>query len=65
MRLSDIMGAMGLSVWTIAAMALFLLVYVTQVLWTFAPRNRDTMERGAALPLDDGELRPPADRSCP
>ncbi len=53
MRLTDIMSSMGLAGWTVTAMVLFILVYVVQALWTFSPRNRELMARGANMPLDD------------
>lgn len=59
MRLTDIMSSMGLAGWTVAAMVLFILVYVVQALWTFSPRNRDVMARGANMPLDDDLLIAP------
>lgn len=61
MRLTDIMSSMGLAGWAVAAMVLFILVYVVQALWTFSPRNRDLMARGASMPLDDDLLIAPAE----
>lgn len=60
MRLTDIMSSMGLAGWAVAAMVLFILVYVAQLFWTFAPHNRDVMARGANMPLDEDLRIPPA-----
>lgn len=59
MSKTDIMSQMGLWSWAVAAMILFIAVYIAQVIWTFSPRNRETMERGGALPLGE-DLRVPA-----
>lgn len=58
MRLSDIMSHTGLWGWTVAAMVLFIAVYIAQVIWTFSARNRQTMERGGTMPLDQDRLVP-------
>lgn len=64
MRLTDVMSSMGLAGWTVVAMVLFILVYVVQLFWTFAPRNRDVMARGANMPLDEDLRIPPATASA-
>ena len=64
MRLTDVMSSMGLAGWAIIAMVLFMLVYVVQFLWTFAPGNRDVMARGANMPLDEDLRIPPATASA-
>lgn len=59
MRLSDIMSHMGLWGWAVAAMVLFVAVYVSQVWWMFSARNREAIQRGGSLPLQDDLLLPP------
>lgn len=56
MKLSDIMANSGLWGYTIIATLLFVAVYVSQVVWTFLPRNRSEMDRAGGLPFDDGQL---------
>ena len=53
MKLSDIMSHAGLSVYAQIALVLFVVVFVSVIIRTFAPsRNRELME-AALLPLDD------------
>ena len=54
MKLSDIMGNSGLTLYAEIALILFLVVFVAIVIRVFATRRSD-MDRNARLPLDDGE----------
>lgn len=56
MKLSDIMANSGLWGYTIIATLLFVAVYISQVVWTFLPRNRPEMDRAGSLPFDDGAV---------
>jgi hypothetical protein len=60
MRLSDIMSQMDLWGWAVAAMVLFVAVYVSQVWWMFAAANHATMQRGGSMPLQDDLVLVPA-----
>lgn len=52
MRLSDIMGRAGLSVYAEIALVLFLIVFVAVVIRIFTARRAD-MDRRARMPLED------------
>ncbi|MFN7020148.1 MAG: hypothetical protein ACK4WH_02315 [Phycisphaerales bacterium] len=55
MKLSDVMGEAGLSVYPIVAMALFVAVFVAMVLKVMSRKARAGMDAAALLPLaDDG-----------
>lgn len=58
MRLSDIMGAAGLSGWAEVALVLFLLAFAAILLGTLAPRRRAEFDRASRLPLDDDPSLP-------
>ncbi|RMF74620.1 MAG: cbb3-type cytochrome c oxidase subunit 3 [Acidobacteria bacterium] len=53
MRLTDVMGAAGLSGWAEAALLLFVAVFVTIAIHTFSRRRSAQYERARHLPLDD------------
>lgn len=53
-RLSDIMGASGLSGYAIVALVLFLFAFVLVVLSITLPGRRASLERASRLPFDDG-----------
>ncbi len=54
------MSHMGLWGYAVAAMVLFIGVYIAQVIWTFSARNQTVMERGGNMPLDVDRLEPAA-----
>ena len=53
MKLSDIMGHMGLAGYTEVAMFIFLSVFLGAVVWVYLPRNRSRFEGALAMPLED------------
>ncbi len=53
MKLSDVMGASGLSMYAIVALVLFVAAFVAVVLLTFAPGAAARHKRAAELPLED------------
>jgi cbb3-type cytochrome oxidase subunit 3 len=55
MTLTDVMSGAGLAGYAVAAMILFMLVFVGVVVWTFWPGRRREMEAASRLPLDDGD----------
>lgn len=55
MTLTDVMSGSGLAGYAVAAMVLFMAVFVAVVLWTFAPWRRREMDEASRLPLDDGD----------
>ncbi len=54
MKLSDVMGATGLSGYAEVALVVFFIVFLCIFAWVFARRNRQSWERARGLPLDDG-----------
>lgn len=56
MKLSDIMGAAGLSTYAEIALVIFLLAFIAIVVSLFAPGRQRTYERMRHLPLD-GDTR--------
>lgn len=61
MKLSDIMGAAGLSFYAEVALVLFLAAFLGVTWWVFRGANRERWQRAAMLPLDD--LHPHQPRS--
>lgn len=53
MKLSDIMGHAGLSVWAEIALVIFALAFAAVVVHTFAKKRRATFEEVSRMPLDD------------
>lgn len=53
MKLSDIMGNMGLAGYTEVAMFIFLSVFLGAVVWVYLPRNRSRFEGALVMPLED------------
>jgi hypothetical protein len=53
-RLSDIVGASGLSGYAVVALLIFILAFVLAMLALYAPSRRAEDERIANLPFDDG-----------
>jgi len=53
MRLSDIMSAMGLSLYPTVAMIFFLAVFAGVLVRVFRPSARAEMDAAARLPLSD------------
>lgn len=54
MSLSAIMGQAGLAGWAVAAMALFLAVFIALLLRLWHSSRRGGLEGAARLPLEDG-----------
>ncbi|MCC6320931.1 MAG: hypothetical protein IT438_05775 [Phycisphaerales bacterium] len=52
MKLSDVMSGLGLAIYPIAAMGLFLAVYIGAVVRATRRRARSEMDAAALLPLD-------------
>ena len=53
MRLSDVVGSAGLSVYAQVALVIFFVTFVGIVLWTFARRNRARYDKMREMPLHD------------
>jgi cbb3-type cytochrome oxidase subunit 3 len=53
MKLSDIMGHAGLSMYAEIALVLFVLVFLGIVIRTFAPSRSAELNEAALLPLDE------------
>lgn len=53
MKLSDIMGHAGLSIYAEVALILFLAAFVGIAWWVLRPAARDRWQQAARLPLDD------------
>jgi cbb3-type cytochrome oxidase subunit 3 len=62
-KLSDIVGAAGLSWYAQVALVLFVLAFLLVVWRTFRPGSRKRYERAAHMPLDDE--RPQTPRTPP
>ena len=61
MKLSDVMGHAGLSIYAQIALVLFLIAFAGVLVRTFRPSGRGEMEAARRLPLDDGDRgQPPA-----
>jgi cbb3-type cytochrome oxidase subunit 3 len=59
-RLSDVVGASGLSFYAIVAMLLFLFAFVLVLFNIYAPSRRAAHRRAALLPFDEGVSAAPA-----
>ncbi len=59
MKLSDIMGAAGLSAYAEVAMILFLVAFAAIVIATFAPGRQQTFDAASRMPLDDEHPQTP------
>lgn len=53
MRLSDVMSGLGLAIYPILAMSLFLFVFVGVIVKVLRKRDRAEFDRAAMLPLSD------------
>ncbi len=53
MKLSDIMGHAGLSMYAQVALVLFLAVFIAVIIRTWAPSRRREMQDAAMIPLND------------
>ena len=53
MKLSDIMGHAGLSLYAQVALLLFLAVFIAVIIRTWAPSRRREMQDAAMIPLND------------
>jgi cbb3-type cytochrome oxidase subunit 3 len=58
MGLSDVIGHAGLGGFTVVAMILFMIVFASIVVWTFAPRRGRELDEASRLPLDDERTGP-------
>ncbi len=56
MKLSDIMGNAGLSIYAQVALVLFLAVFIAVTIRTWAPSRRGEMDAAARLPLDEAPI---------
>ena len=54
MKLSDIMGNAGLSMYAQVALVLFLGVFIAITIRTLAPSRRRELDEAAMIPLNDG-----------
>jgi cbb3-type cytochrome oxidase subunit 3 len=54
MKLSDIMGHMGLAGYAEVALAIFLVVFIAATIWAYLPSNRHRFSVAMNLPLEDG-----------
>ncbi len=59
MKLSDIMGAAGLSAYAEIAMIIFLVVFVAIVISLFRPGRQQTFDAASRMPLDDEHPQTP------
>ena len=59
MKLSDIMGAAGLSVYAEIAMLLFLAAFIVIVFKLFSRRRQSTYDAASRMPLDDEHPQTP------
>jgi cbb3-type cytochrome oxidase subunit 3 len=62
MRLSDIMGNAGLSIYAEVALVLFVVAFLAIIWWVFRPANRRRWEADARMPLDDLHPQQPRPR---
>lgn len=53
MKLSDIIGNAGLSIYAQIALVIFVVVFVAIIVWVFRPGTRERFRRDAMMPLDD------------
>lgn len=53
MKLSDIMGNAGLSMYAQIALIMFLAVFIAVTIRTWAPSRKREMDEAAMLPLND------------
>jgi cbb3-type cytochrome oxidase subunit 3 len=53
MRMSDVMSSLGLAIFPIVALALFLFVFVGVILQVTARKRRTELDNAAFLPLAD------------
>ena len=60
MRLSDVMGAMGLQMYAEIGLLLAVAAFVIVLATTFWPGNREAFERAGRLPLEDDAPTPGA-----
>lgn len=58
MRMSDVMSSLGLAIFPIVAMALFLLVFAGVIAYAMRRSEKDEFDRAAMLPLSDGDRTP-------
>ncbi len=59
MRLSDIMGAAGLSGYAEVALILFLAAFLVIMIAIFAPGRKRTYDAASRMPLDDEHPQTP------
>ena len=58
MKLSDVMGNAGLSVYAEVAMVVFLVAFIAIVVRLFWPSRKARLERQRFIPLEDQPLEP-------
>lgn len=58
MRLTDVMSHLGLSIYPMVALPLFLFVFVGVLVQVFARPRKAEMDRCSRLPLEDPSVKP-------
>ena len=56
MRLSELIGTLSPTAWTVLALLLFVAVFAAVSVKTFRPGSRDEQERANRLPLEDDHV---------
>ncbi len=62
MKLSDIIGNSGLSIYAQIALVIFVAAFVAILIWLFRPGSTERFRRDAQIPLDD---ETPVERRTP
>lgn len=62
MKLSDIVGNSGLSIYAQIALVIFVLAFLAILVWLFRPGSKERFRRDAMMPLDD---ETPVERRTP
>lgn len=61
MKLSDMMGNAGLSMYAQVALVIFILVFVAIIIRTWLPSRRQELRDAAMIPLNDDVVTPRRD----
>lgn len=59
MKLSDIMGNAGLSIWAEVAFVIFLATFLGIVMYTFSRKRTETFDKIRQIPLHEDEVMIP------
>lgn len=62
MKLSDVVGNSGLSIYAEIALVIFVLAFLAILVWLFRPGAKERFGRDARIPLDD---ETPVERRTP